>query len=76
LTALDGELTPGRVQFFAFLCDFSFILGLRGLERCDFISALLEALVEHFDLLVGSLEVCQDAIVASFQIPMRRVHII
>ena len=76
LAALDGKFTLGRVELFLLLRDLCFILGLLRLEACYLISAVLEALVEHLDLLVGFIDVLQNTIVTSFKVTMCRVHIV
>ena len=76
LTAFDGELALGRLQFFSFLSDLALIFCLRCLKLCDLVGALLKSLVQHFDILQGVILIIEYSLVPSLQITVSRVHVI
>lgn len=76
LAALDLELALGGVELFALLVDLGLVLGLGRLQNCDLVGALLKPFVQHLDVLLGVVKVLEDALVASFKVTVRRVHIV
>jgi len=76
LTPLDGKLALGRLELFALLRDLSLVLRLRRLQLRDLVRPLLQPLIQHLDILHGVVLICEDALVASFEISVRRVHVV